>query len=173
MGETRKWKVPEKGGRGGGGGGGGSKKEGPFLSPVSSRHIFRWADYLGAWDRLSKSKREKTFQDKEEKEPEARGLGAGSRMGFSLLAQWPTEVTSYGHHDAGKYIFLPAKQSTTQQQKSRTHSSVKRKMDFCLDKSSESSGNELDDKNPDFQPDPSQNGWKRLARSHKNKVLKG
>ena len=29
-------------------------------------------------------------------------------MDFSLLAQWPTEVTSYGHHDAGKYIFLPA-----------------------------------------------------------------
>ena len=31
-------------------------------------------------------------------------------------------------------------------------------MDFCLKKSSESSGNELDNKNPDFPPDPSQNG---------------
>lgn len=32
---------------------------------------------------------------------------------------------------------------------------VERKMDFCLDKSSESSGNELDDKDPEFEPDPS------------------
>ena len=31
-------------------------------------------------------------------------------------------------------------------------------MDFCPKKSSESSGNELDNKNPDFPPDPSQNG---------------
>ena len=45
------------------------------------------------------------YQDKEEKESEAGGLGAGSQMDFSLLAQWTTEVTSYKHHDAGEIYF--------------------------------------------------------------------
>ena len=72
-----KVKGTRKGGKGWGGGGG-SKKEGPFLSPVSSRHIFRWADYLGAWDRLSKSKREKTFQE--------RGKGTWSKRSWSWLS---------------------------------------------------------------------------------------
>ena len=33
------------------------------------------------------------YQYKEEKESEAGGLGAGSQIDFSLLAQWTTEVT--------------------------------------------------------------------------------
>ena len=104
-------------------------------------------------NRLSKPKRKKMYQDKEEKEPEARGLGAGSRMDFSLVALWTTQVTSYNTNITMRgNIFLPAKQSTTQQQ-SQGHT-VKRKMVFCLDKSS-ASGNELDNKDPYFQPDPS------------------
>ena len=88
------------------------------------------------------------YQDKEEKEPEARGLGAGSRMDFSLVALWTTQVTSYNTNITMRgNIFLPAKQSTTQQQ-SQGHT-IKRKMVFCRDKSS-ASGNELSNKDPYF-----------------------
>lgn len=93
--------------------------------------------------KLSKSEKKKLYQDRGKKGAKARGLGTGSRIDFPLPAQWTTEVTSYDHHDALKYI-SPGK--------TLYH---KRKMDFCLDKSSESSGNETDNKDADFEPDPS------------------
>ena len=89
--------------------------------------------------KLSKSEKKKLYQDRGKKWAEVRGLGTGSRIDFSLPAQWTTEVTSYDHHDALKYI-SPGK--------TLYH---KRKMDFCLDKSSESSGNETDNKGADYK----------------------
>ena len=47
---------------------------------------------------------------------------------------------------------------------------AKRKMDFCLDKSSESSGNETDNKDPDFEPDPSP---KRLKMAREEPLQNG
>lgn len=101
------------------------------------------------------------YQDKGKKGAEARGLGAGSRIDFSLPAQWTTEVTSYDHHDAVKYISPgKSKYHTTTKVKDTLG---KRKMDFSLDKSSESSGNELDDKDPEFEPDPSPKQMKTVG----------
>ena len=60
------------------------------------------------------------YQYKEEKESEAGGLGAGSQIDFSLPAQWTTEVTSYKHHDAGKYI-SPGKTKYQTTTKSKAH----------------------------------------------------
>ena len=54
--------------------------------------------------KLSKSEKKKLYQDGGKKGAEARGLGTGSRIDFSLPAQWTTEVTSYDHHDVVKYI---------------------------------------------------------------------
>ena len=103
------------------------------------------------------------YQDRGKKGAEARGLGAGSRIDFSLPAQWTTEVTSYDHHDAVKYI-SPGKTIYHTSTKVK-ETLAKRKMDFCLDKSSESSGNETDNKDADFEPDPSPNGGKWFARN--------
>ena len=64
---------------------------------------------------------------------EVRGLGTGSRIDFSLPAQWTTEVTSYDHHDAVKYI-SPGKTMYHTSTKVK-ETLAKRKMDFCLDKS--------------------------------------
>ena len=103
--------------------------------------------------KLSKSEKKKLYQDRGKKGAEARGLGTGSRIDFSLSAQWTTEVTSYDHHDAVKYI-SPGKTMYHTSTKVK-ETLAKRKMDFCLDKSSESSGNETDNKDADFEPDPS------------------
>jgi len=73
------------------------------------------------------------YQDKGKKGAEARGLGAGSRIDFSLPAQWTTEVTSYDHHNAVKYI-SPGK-TTYHTTKTVKETLAKRKMDFCLDNS--------------------------------------
>ena len=54
--------------------------------------------------KLSKSEKKKLYQDRGKKGAEARGLGTGSQLDFSLPAQWTTEVTSYDHHDAVKFI---------------------------------------------------------------------
>ena len=48
---------------------------------------------------------------------------------------------------------------------------VERKMDFCLDKSSESSGNELDDKDPEFEPDPSPKRLKTVGEETSKEQL--
>jgi len=103
--------------------------------------------------KLSKSERKKSYQDKGKKGAEARGLGAGSRIDFSLPAQWTTEIASYDHHDAVKYI-SPGK-TKYHSTKTVKETLAKRKMDFCLDYSSESSGNEVDHKDADFEPDQS------------------
>jgi len=87
--------------------------------------------------KLSKSERKKSYQDKGKKGAEARGLGAGSRIDFSLPAQWTTEIASYDHHDAVKYI-SPGK-TKYHSTKTVKETLAKRKMDFCLDYSSESS----------------------------------
>lgn len=120
--------------------------------------------------KLSKSERKKLYQDKGKKGSEARGLGAGSRIDFSLPAQWTTEVTSYDHHVAVKYI-SPGKTMyhTTTKVKETL---AKRKMDFCLDKSSESSGNEVDGKDPDFEPDPSPKWLKMVCEGPLQNPLK-
>lgn len=120
--------------------------------------------------KLSKSEKKKLYQDRGKKGAEARGLGAGSRQDFSLPAQWTTEVTSYDHHDAMKYI-SPGKTMyhTTTKVKETL---AKRKMDFCLDKSSESSGNEADDKDPDFKPDPSSKRLKMVREEPLQNPLK-
>ena len=48
---------------------------------------------------------------------------------------------------------------------------VERKMDFCLDESSESSGNELDDKDPEFKPDPSAKRLKTVGEETSQEPL--
>lgn len=103
--------------------------------------------------KLSKSEKKKLYQDRGKKGAEGGGIGTGSRIDFSLPAQWTTEITSYDHHDAVKYI-SPGKTMYHTSTKVK-ETLAKRKMDFCLDKSSESLGNETDNKDPDFEPDPS------------------
>ena len=119
--------------------------------------------------KLTKSDKKKLYQDKGKKGAETRGLGAGSRRKFSLPAQ-STEVTSYDHHDAVKYV-SPGKTvyHTTTKVKDTL---AKRKMDFCLDKSSESSGNESDAKDPNFQPDPSPKRLKTVCEEPLQNPLK-
>ena len=99
--------------------------------------------------KLSKSEKKKLYQDRGMKGAEARGLGTGSRIDFSLPAQWTTEVTSYHHHDVVKYISRGKRMYHTSTKVKETL--AKRKMDFCLDKSSESSGNETDNKGADYK----------------------
>ena len=111
--------------------------------------------------KLSKSEKKNLYQDRGKKGAEARGLRTGSRIDFSLPAQLTTEIT-YDHHDAVKYI-SPGKTMYHTSAKVK-ETLAKRKMDFCLDKSSESSGNETDNKDPDFEPDLSP---KRLKMARK------
>jgi len=103
--------------------------------------------------KLSKSEKKKWYQDRGKKGAEARGLGTGSPIECWLPAQWTTEVTSYDHHDAVKYIPLGKTMYHTTTKVKETL--IKRKMDFCSDKSSESSGKETNNKDPDSKPDPS------------------
>ena len=49
---------------------------------------------------------------------------------------------------------------------------AKRKMIFCLDESSESSGNETDNKDPDFEPDPSPKWLKMVCEEPLQNPLK-
>lgn len=103
--------------------------------------------------KVSKSEKKKLLQERGRKGASARGAGVGSRTNLTLPAAWTTETQSYSHHDALKFV-SPGK--------TRYHSAakakavlVKRKMNFCLNESSESSGNEVDDKDADFEPGPS------------------
>ena len=107
--------------------------------------------------KLSKSEKRRQMQERGRKGAEARGVGVGSRADFTLPSRWTTEVKSYEHHDALKYI-SPGK--TRYHNTTRLKETLaKRKMDLCLDKSSESSGNELDE-GDEFQPGPSRKLWK-------------
>lgn len=103
--------------------------------------------------KLSKKERKSLMQERGRQGAEARGCGVGSRADFSVPAQWMTEVKSYDHHDALKFI-SPGK--TTYHTTTKVKETLaQRKMDFCLEKSSESSGNELEDEDPDYQAGPS------------------
>ena len=103
--------------------------------------------------KVSKSEKKRIAQERGRKGATARGVGVGSRTNLTLPAAWTTETESYSHHDAQKFISLG---------KTRCHSAakvkkvfVKRRMNFCLNESSESSGNEVDDRDEDFGPGPS------------------
>lgn len=103
--------------------------------------------------KLSKSEKKKMFQERGKQGAQARGVGVGSRREFSLPAQWTTELKSYEHHDALKFV-SPGKTIYHSATKVK-ETLVKRKMDFCLNNSSESSGNEVEDGDPEFGPGPS------------------
>lgn len=89
---------------------------------------------------------------------------------IELPSQWKTEVTSYNHHNAMKYI-SPRKtiHHTTTKVKDTL---AKRKMHFCFHKSLQSSSNELGDNDPDFQPDQLQKRQKMVRNEPSQELMK-
>ena len=80
----------------------------------------------------------------------ARGVGVGSPSDVTVPMNWEVETHSYDHHDALKFI-SPGKTLYHSTAKVK-EMLVKRKMNFCLNDSSES--HKMDARNPEFEPHP-------------------
>ena len=115
--------------------------------------------------KLSKSKKKKStrIKGKRELKLEVLKLVLESIFRFQLNGQHHTITTVRWN------IFLPAKVSSIQQRKSRTHW-LKEKWIFAWI-SHQSSGNELDDKDPEFEPDSSPKRLKMVGEETSQEPL--
>ena len=102
--------------------------------------------------KLSKKERKLPQQERGRQGARARGVEVGSRSDITVPTNWEVETHSYDHHDALKFI-SPGKTLYHSTAKVK-ETLVKRKMNFCLNDSSESLGNEMDARDPEFEPQP-------------------
>lgn len=102
--------------------------------------------------KLSKKERKRLQQEQGRQGARAREVGVRSRSDITVPTNWEVETHSYNHQDALQFI-SPGKMLYHRTAKVN-EMLVKRKMNFCLNESSEFSGNKMDARDPEFEPQP-------------------